>query len=110
MQISSSDIGGVTVLRLSGRLDTSTAPEAQAEITALLKGETDKLLVNLEGVDYVSSAGLRVLLMAAKGIRKKNGTIVLCALSENVSNVFEMSGFSSIFEIRANEEEALAAF
>jgi anti-sigma B factor antagonist len=48
--------------------------------------------------------------MAAKGIRKKNGTIVLCALSENVSNVFEMSGFSSIFEIRANEEEALAAF
>jgi anti-anti-sigma factor len=66
----------------------------------------DRLLIELSQLEYISSAGLRVLLVVAKRIQQKGGKVVLCALVPNVKEVFEISGFSSIFKIFDTVEDA----
>jgi anti-anti-sigma factor len=61
-------------------------------------------------MDYVSSSGLRILLMALKRITMAKGKFVLCSLQENIREIFEISGFTTIFEIYSNEEDALRVF
>ncbi len=65
-------------------------------------------MLDLSGVDYISSAGLRVILVAGKKLRATQGQLVLCGLRDEVRGVFEMSGFLDLFAVTANAEEALA--
>ena len=76
----------------------------------LLDQNVTKIMVNCSQMDYVSSSGLRILLMALKRITMVKGKFVLCSLQENIREIFEISGFTSIFEIYPNEEDALNAF
>lgn len=84
-------------LAVEGRLDTSTAPEFEQQYKALPE-TVQNLVVDLQGVTYVSSAGLRVLLGAQKKMNQI-GTMKLIGVCESVMNVFEMTGFADIFEI-----------
>lgn len=85
------------VLALSGRLDTATAPELEAEITALLSTENE-LTLDMENLAYISSAGLRVLLKTYKALEGKGG-FRLTNVPESVNEVFDITGFSDFLTI-----------
>jgi anti-anti-sigma factor len=104
MEISTEHIGAVTVARLSGDLDTGTSSIAGDALTALLDDGAQTLLVNLENVGFVSSAGLRVLLSTAKRLSSK---LRVCGLNETVQEVFDISGFTSIFDVYHSEQAGL---
>lgn len=110
MKISQDERDGVAVVRFEGNLDTNTAPEAQARLDDLVAAGTEKVLVDFSELDYISSAGLRVLLATAKKLRSGGGNLRLCSLNETVAEIFEISGFSTIFAVFASEAQALEGF
>ena len=110
MNISTRENAGVTVVGMEGNLDTNTAPEAQQHLDALQNDGVQKILVDFTDLDYISSAGLRVLLATAKRISAAGGSLRICGLNETVNEVFEISGFSMILNVFATEAEALEGF
>ena len=110
MQISVKTANEVKVLAFEGRLDTQTSPDAQQQLTRLIEEGETKILVNLEKLDYISSAGLRVLLVVAKQLKTTDGELRICSLNEVVKEVFDISGFDMILPISASESEALEGF
>ena len=110
VQITAREAGTVTVVEFEGHLDTNTAPEAQERLDGLQDGGVQKILVSFEKLDYISSAGLRVLLATAKRLGASGGSLRICGLNETVSEVFEISGFSVILSVFGNEAEALEGF
>ena len=110
MEISSRDAGEVQVVEFEGNLDTNTSPNAQKHLKELVGGGNSKILVNFEKLNYISSAGLRVLLATAKQLRANGGDLRLCGLNQNVQEVFEISGFNSILSVHTSESEALDGF
>ena len=98
MNINIEKENGVTVIKIEGRLDTTTAPELEKAING--EGEELKnLVLDFKGVDYISSAGLRVLLTAQKKMNAQ-GNMELRGVSEAVMDVFEMTGFADILVIK----------
>ncbi|WP_051305095.1 STAS domain-containing protein [Chitinilyticum litopenaei] len=87
------------LLQASGRLDGATSPELEKALLPLLADAGSRVLLDLAALDYVSSAGLRIILMAAKRAKQAGGRFVLCGLQPQVSEVFEMSGFTRILEL-----------
>ena len=90
--------GQTLTLALEGRLDTTTAPELEAVIRSSLEG-VGSLVMDLAGLDYLSSAGLRVLLSAQKQMNRKKGKMVVRHVCETIMEVFHMTGFSDILTI-----------
>ena len=97
MTINKTQDGGKLVVALEGRLDTTTAPELEADLKASIDSVTD-LVIDMEKLDYISSAGLRVLLWANKTMNQK-GTMVVKNVSEVVNEVFEVTGFADFLTI-----------
>ena len=92
------DIEGTTLnIEIVGRLDTTTAPQLEAEITSSLEGIT-RLVLDFAKLEYVSSAGLRVLLKAQKQMNKQ-GEMVIKNTSETIREVFELTGFMDILTL-----------
>lgn len=89
--------GSVLSLQVDGRLDTSTAPQLEKELKASLTGVTE-LVLDFGGLEYISSAGLRVLLSAQK-VMNRQGSMVIRNVNESVNEVFEITGFSDILNI-----------
>ncbi len=110
MQISVKTANEVKVLAFEGSLDTQTSPDAQTQLTELIDGGDKKILVNFEKLHYISSAGLRILLAAAKQLKAADGELRICDLNEVVKEVFDISGFSTIFKIFESETDALDSF
>ena len=108
MEISSEFLNDVKVVRLEGNLDTNTSSSAQEFLNSAIDEGAAKIVVNFERVDFVSSAGLRVLLATAKRLGSSGGTLRVCGLNETVSEVFEISGFSTILSVFPTESEALS--
>jgi anti-anti-sigma factor len=107
MKIDHQDKDGVICLTIDGRLDADSAPEAEATVKGFLKAGSQRLLFDLSQMDYISSAGLRVILMAIKELRSKSGKVVLCGLTPYVKEVFDVSNFSSIIPIADSVEAGL---
>ncbi len=110
MQILVKTTNDVTVLAFKGKLDTQTSPDAQQQLTRLIEEGANRFLVNFEKLDYISSAGLRVLLAAAKRLKGIDGELRICNLNEIVGEVFDISGFTTIFKVFGSESEALDGF
>ena len=110
MEIIDRSVGEVTVTQLVGNLDTNTAPDAQAHFDGLADGGQTRLIVDFTSLNYISSAGLRVLLATAKKLKGLGGQLRMFGLNETVQEVFEISGFSTIFSVFATESEALEGF
>jgi anti-anti-sigma factor len=110
MEIRELKRGAVRVVAPVGRIDSSTSGELErALLRGLGDGEAD-ILVDLLGVEYISSAGLGVLLKTANAVRAKRGRLVLCSLGQSVREVFEIAGFNAVFAIEVSQEHALARF
>lgn len=98
MNINIEKENGINVMKIEGRLDTTTAPELEKAINN--EGEALKnLVLDFKGVDYISSAGLRVLLTAQKKMNTQ-GQMELNNVSESVMDIFEMTGFADILVIK----------
>ena len=97
MTINKTQNGSTLVIALEGRLDTMTAPELEAELNASLK-DADALVMDFSNLEYISSAGLRVLLSAHKVMSAKEGMTVK-TVNEIVAEVFEVTGFADILNI-----------
>ncbi|MBB95472.1 MAG: anti-anti-sigma factor [Rhodobacteraceae bacterium] len=98
----------IAVTAIDGRIDGTTAAEAETAILGRLTG-VPALVLDLAQVDYVSSAGLRVVLKAAKSARASGARLALAGLAPQVQEVFDISGFSSVLEIHASSAEAIAS-
>ncbi len=110
MDINTRKEKGITVISVSGRIDAITAPEFEGSLDRLIAEGEKILLVNLTGLGYISSAGLRSILSSAKKLKTLSGEIVFTGLQGPVDEVFQISGFKSIFKIFPSEAEAIAAF
>ncbi|MEE9576589.1 MAG: STAS domain-containing protein [Gemmatimonadota bacterium] len=110
MEISTREIDSISVVRIEGSLDTNTAPEAQQHLDSLQDAGSQKILIDFEALDYISSAGLRVLLVTAKRLGGSGGSLHICGLNETVDEVFEISGFSVILNVFGTADEAMQGF
>lgn len=99
--------GDVLILRFQGRLDAMSTPDAEKMVFQHISQGQNKLLLDFSGVDYISSAGMRMLLATTKKLKIQAGQLVLCSISMNVMDVFKMSGFDHVLELAKSEEEAL---
>jgi len=109
MEISESKRGDVVVVRVKGRLDANSAATLEQALLASIDAGTRRLVIDCEPLDYISSAGLRVLLVAAKRLRAADGVIALAALKEPIKEVLDIAGFSSIFGVHESVAAAVAA-
>jgi len=107
MEISHKEENGIAFLAFKGRLDGTSAVEAEEILNTIFKGENSRLLFDFEFLEYLSSAGLRVVLGAAKEIKRRDGKFVLCALNSYVKEVFEVSGFGAIIPIADSVEAGI---
>jgi anti-sigma B factor antagonist len=110
MDISQREIEGVVCIKLTGRLDADSAPAAEATVKELLQQGKSKLLFDLGELDYISSAGLRVILMTVKALQGQKGKLLLSSLRPYVREIFDVSSFSSIIPITETVEAGLEQF
>lgn len=106
MELVESSENGRIVLELQGRLDSNTSKAVEDRLAVMMDGGVNALLLDFTQLEYISSAGLRVLLVVAKRMKVAGGRLAICALRPEVREVFEISGFSKIFSIRPNRTEA----
>jgi anti-sigma B factor antagonist len=107
MDISEERKADAVILVLSGKLDATTAKTFEDRILGVINSGTLRLLVDLAQLDYVSSSGLRVFILAAKRLQTLDGKIVLCSMKDHVRQVFDLAGFSSMLSIYASRDEAI---
>jgi stage II sporulation protein AA (anti-sigma F factor antagonist) len=108
MDIQSRQEATTIILTISGRLDAVTAPEFEKKVSDLIAGEATGFIVDFDQVDYISSAGLRALLATAKRLKTKSGRIRFANVRGTVKEVFDISGFGSIFQMDDSVASALA--
>lgn len=101
--------GQVLVMAPAGRIDSTTAKTFETAALGEIGAGTDALVLDFGALDYISSAGLRVVLMAGKRLKADGGTLVLASLPPAIRDVFEISGFLSLFKVCETRQEAVAA-
>ncbi len=99
--------GTTQLLALSGRVDSASAAQLEGALQPLFTQPAQQAVLDLSGLDYISSAGLRVILMAAKQARASQGRLLLCGLLPQVREVFAVSGFLKILSVVPTLHEAL---
>lgn len=110
MQIDLDTKENVSVFSLKGRLDSNTSPELEEVIASQIENGSSSLIINFENLDYISSAGLRVILKTTKDLKRREGKIMLCAMQDYVKEVFEIAGFDTFLPIVPTMDEAIAKF
>jgi stage II sporulation protein AA (anti-sigma F factor antagonist) len=108
MEIREERSDGAMVMAPSGRLDSVTSTELEKRIVGRIEAGDRRLVLDLAGVEYISSAGLRVLLMAAKRLKEPSAALVLCGLGPSVRTVLELAGFLPLFVVVPARADALA--
>jgi len=98
---------GIIIVTIKGRLDAATSPSAEETIKKAMEEDNNRLLFDLSDLEYLSSGGLRVILSAAKEIRRRKGKVALCCLNQYVDEIFEVSGFKSMIPIRDTVEAGI---
>ncbi len=98
----------VILVRLTGRLDAGSAAEVEKQLGELVDAGNFKLVLNFHNVTYLSSAGMRLLLALTKRLNHLDGSLIICSLSKEVSDVVHMAGFHQILILYPSEEESIA--
>lgn len=100
----------VSIMKVQGRVDSDTAPELDGALSKLLTDGRNKIVLNLQGVDYLSSAGLRALVKALKDAQSLGGDVRLASVSEAIRGVLLTVGMMQMFKLFPTSEEAAAGF
>ncbi len=107
LAITASKVQDSQVITLAGRIDANSAKELEQQSLAWIEGGEKKLVLDFTAVDFISSAGLRVILLIAKKLEPAEGKVKLCGLNSTLEDVFDISGFSKLFVIVPSVSEAL---
>ena len=107
VQIHTNKEGNGTVVQLQGKVDATSAPSVEQALVSVIDQGEKRLVLDCAGLDFISSAGLRSLLLAVKKMKAAGGGISLAALQPNVKEVFDISGFSALFTIHGSRADAL---
>jgi anti-sigma B factor antagonist len=110
VKIEEKKAGNITIVLLGGKIDSPSSTDMEKKINELIDRGDRYLLVNLAGTEYISSSGLRVMLSSLKRLRKVQGDLKVACTRPLVRNVFDMAGFTQIFEFYDREEDALSRF
>ncbi len=106
MQMQAKKNNGLTIFIVTGRLNAQTAPAAEDTLAEAIDAGASRIVLNLAGVDLITSAGLRILAATSKKLSRQNGKLVLCELQPAVLHIFEISGLLTIFLVAGTEAEA----
>ena len=107
MEIQTRKEKNAVIVSVKGRMDAVTAPEFEKNLSDLIAKGENNFLLNFDGLEYISSAGLRAILATAKKLKEKGGKILLTGLKGSVDEVFKIAGFHSIFKVFESEEAGL---
>ncbi|MFW5899833.1 MAG: STAS domain-containing protein [Desulfovermiculus sp.] len=110
MQVESIQSDQAVVITVTGRLDTTTASDFETNCFELISSKAHNgIVIDLQALEYMSSAGLRSILSLGKKVKAQGKGLVFCSLQGMVKEVFDVSGFTSIFSVYESQEEALGA-
>lgn len=109
MAVTSERQNGTLIARVDGRVDGSNAREFQTELESTIDESARIVILDLGQLSYISSAGLRVILMIARTLQRREAKFGICSLSEPIREVFQISGFDKIISTHDSQEDALAA-
>ncbi len=107
MEITTRKAEGGTIVSLNGRMDTLTAPEFEEQMSHIIDAGDRRLVIDMHGLDYISSAGVRSILVVAKKLQAEGGKLALARLTDMVREVPELTGFIKILTICDSTEAAL---
>ena len=110
MDILEKKINDIQIITLGGRMDAYSSNDVERQLNSLIEANQVKIILNLTGLEYISSSGLRVLLATLKKSRKALGDIRLAAMRPYVKEVFDIAGFTQLFKIFDQEEAAIDSF
>lgn len=108
MQIREDRQHGVAIVAPEGRIDSTTSAALEQHLLGLAQAGDRRIVVDFAGVDYISSAGLRVMLALAKTTRANRGALALCAMGDSVREVFGLAGFLPLFTVEVTRDAAVA--
>ena len=108
MNISTDRQGEALIAMAEGRVDGANALEFQEALEAAISPDDTGVVLDFEGISYISSAGLRVVLLVAKTLQKQNAKMAVCSLSDSIREIFEISGFDKIIPVHGSRADALA--
>jgi anti-anti-sigma factor len=109
MEFHSTNEGTVSVVTITGRLDAITTPEYENKIIQLINGGHTRIVIDFDGLGYISSAGLRGLLVTAKLVKGKSGDVCFANVKGPVKEVFAISGFQSMFKMHDSQAAAVSS-
>ena len=109
MDLHEEQVDEVTALSVKGRIDSTTAPAFGQRLESVVTAPAGRLVVDFRDLEYISSAGFRVLLVAAKRADEAGSRLVLCGLSGKVRQLFDLGGFLDLFTIAASRDDAMTA-
>jgi anti-sigma B factor antagonist len=107
MEIIEEKQNAVSVFKLNGRLDSNTSQSFEEKIFGAISNGSVQMVIDFKNIDYISSAGLRVILKATKALHREKGQIMLCSMQDYVKEVFEIAGFDTFLPIVGSMDEAL---
>jgi anti-sigma B factor antagonist len=108
MEIRQRTVDGITIVSIVGEIDGSTAPEVQAQVVPLIAADA-KIVLDMTEVAYMSSAGLRMLLVVYRRVAGQGGTVVLTGLSQDLQDTMSLTGFLDFFDHYATVDDGVAA-
>lgn len=110
VEIKEDQKGDVLILYIKGRLDAVSSPTAEHHVFDHINNGIYKIVLNFSNVDYLSSAGMRMLLSVTKKLKTLSGKLVVCAVRTHVMDVLKMSGFDHVLDMAKTEDDALRHF
>ena len=111
MEITTQQFKHCDVVKVAGRLDSSTAPKLIEELSKITDANRFKIVMDFSELTFISSAGLRVLISTLKNCKRYNrGELILASLSSNILSVFDLAGFTAIFRIFPDVLSAVGSF
>lgn len=101
---------GIITFELKGRLDSNTSNDFEERLLGSIQNGENRIILDFGNLEYISSAGLRVLLKAARELKGGDGQLLLCSLKDYIREVFDLSGFVAFLPIYETRDECVAAF
>ncbi len=109
LELQADQVEGVLVISVDGRIDGLNAQEFYDNLDKEIGGSGDPVVLDLEKLSYISSAGLRSILLTAKTLKGRNTKFMLCSLSAPIKEIFEIAGFDKIIDVLQSRSDAIGA-
>ena len=110
MSLNIEDKGNVKIVKLSGKLDVNLSMSIESELEQLVDSGSNNIILELSGVEYLSSSGIRVLISIMRKIKDNNGRLVLSSITDIIKKILKTVELEDLFEVYENVDEALASF